>query len=559
MKPHQRTKVAQRVRNPADWAERLDDLILPSCHPWQLDVLHDISRRITMLCGRGAAKTTTKMFMAIRCAARVRSGRIVYCASSRPMAEELMWAPLKDMCERLGLITGKDVDFHESKLRWTFLPTGATLRLVGVDDKGEVDKLRGQPFDLVLLDEASIYGPELLNNFVFRVIAPRLGDRLGTLVLGGTPGHVMRGAFYDATRPGGHHVPFRDLDKPENAAWIGWVSHSWELADVVALPDAKAKYPALCNLYADHLAEKERNGWSDDNPIWLREYRGQWAEDNTEKVYAYRPHKDGKPFNEWDPLDYVAGTQWKCGIAELKKAIAALPSQFKDWRFAYAGDEGYSDPFALNVFAFAPDDPERNIWHVFSFESTAAERVMHARPLAEMLIGEALDARKPTGMYGVTGWPDVAIMDSDRGLLEALGRERGVQFKKAEKKNDYKHGAIELVNGDFIDGRLHIMKGSPLAVQLGELQWKEDQFGNLREDKAQANHSTDCLVYARKEIAEMFLSGAVGPPPSAPTAASSDIPAMFPERRRPQGEYGDIVGEDDFDRMVDGDGSGNYW
>src|SRR4029077_6755182 len=118
--------------------------------------------------------------------------------------------------ERLGLLAGEDIEFNQTRLRLTFRSTGATMRLVGVDDKGEVDKLRGQPFDEVLLDEASIYPPELLDNLVFRVVGPRLGDLLGTLVLGGTPGHVMRGLFYDATRPGRPiHRAWTDRSLPE--------------------------------------------------------------------------------------------------------------------------------------------------------------------------------------------------------------------------------------------------------------------------------------------------------------------------------------------------------
>jgi hypothetical protein len=563
LKPHQRAQAARRIRTPSEeLADRLDAEILPQCHPWQRDVVLDPSRRIAMLCGRGAGKTTAMLFRALRRLVRVRSGKVIYCASSRPHAEELMWEPLKQTCERLGLRTGTDVVFHESKLKATFLATGATFRLFGIDDRGEVNKLRGQPFDEVFADEASIYPPELLDDFVFKAVGPRLGDRRGALVLGGTPAHIMRGLFYDATRPGsGVHRAFADRAKPQYKTWIGWSSHEWELGDVVALPGAAKKYVALVNLRKDHLEEKERNKWSDENPIWMREYRGKWAADNTENVFKYRPHLDGKPYNEWDPLGGVKGGT----LLHLKAAIAALPKDLTDWRFVFSQDEGSRDPFACNVFTFSPTDPSRTIWHVFSFEQTK----MYAKPIAELCMGpESVkrvaaggNAEPYDGLFSVTGYPDAAIMDGSQPTIDELANVYGIQFLKADRKRDYKFGAIELTNGEFIDGRLKILKGSPLAQQLGELQWQEDAFGNLQENKAQANHSTDTLIYGRKVIAVMFENGTAQAPKDDEKSKRSDDPAaLFLDEKSARGEFDDVLGGDDgFDAMFEGDGSGNYF
>jgi hypothetical protein len=40
------------------------------------------------------------------------------------------------------------------------------------------------------------------------------------------------------------------------------------------------------------LLEKERNQWTDDNPVWKREWLGLWAADDTENVFRYRPHDE---------------------------------------------------------------------------------------------------------------------------------------------------------------------------------------------------------------------------------------------------------------------------
>jgi hypothetical protein len=503
------------------------------------------------------------MIRALRKLARIRGGRLVYCASSRPMAAELMWDPLKNACEGLGLEVGRDIDFHETKLKLTFRSTGATYRLVGVDDKGEIDKLRGQPFDEVHVDEAGIYPPELLQRLLYQILMPRIGDRLGAIVMGGTPDHIMRGPFYEFTRPGatdkdGHplHRPYADRESPEFADWpeLGWTSHAWSLDDVVALPDAAAKYPALVNLHRDHLAIKAASRWSDENPTWLREYKGRWAADNTEHVFKFRPHRDGAPWNEWDPLGGERGGT----PLHLEKAIAALPKDFKEWRYVYGADLGSADPFALNIFAFAPADPERRIFHVYAFERTG----MYARSIAEIVLGPESVSRvlagknvEPfDGLYRLTRYPDASVIDADKNHIDELQNVYGVRFTKSEWKRELKFGAIELVNGDLVDGRLKILKGSPLYVQLQELQWQEDSWGNLQENKAQSNHSTDCLVYARKAIATMFETGAVEAPAAASPKPANDLPFMEPDRSA-RGEFSSLVGDDeDYDDIVAGNG-----
>ena len=53
-------------------------------------------------------------------------------------------------------------------------------------------------------------------------------------------------------------------------------------------------------------------------------------------------------------------------------------------------------------------------------------------------------------------------------------------------------------------GKILVLKGSALEQQLSDLQWKPDDDGILKEDPGQANHSADCLVYARRAVAHML-------------------------------------------------------
>lgn len=488
--------------------------MLADCHPFQRDAVSAPHRYFTWLVGRGGGKTTSYKAKYLIGLSSIPKGKFLFAAPTREMAADLLWDPLKDSCERLGI----EASWNETRKVCTFKRTGAKLKLVGADDKKEMGKQRGQPFDGVGVDEVAEFLPHLIEWFVDRIIAPRLGERGGWLGLASTPGHVLRGLFYEATRPGsGLHVPFSEASK--HPGWGGWVSHSWGLRQVVELPDATRKYPAIVANWLEALRIKALRQWGDDNPIWLREYEGRWAADNALMVFRYLPHRDGAPWNQWDPPR--RGTM----------QIAVLPAGRSDWLYVIAIDEGFADPFACNAFAFSPTDPTRTIYHIYGMEQgkrrgddvdkrpEAEREKMYARPVAQLLIGDALDPSKPSGLIGAIGtWPIGMEGDCGEALLLELANVYGIRVERFDRTTKYKLTAIEVVNGDLADGRIKILKGSALEVQLGELQYAEDDFGNLKENKAQANHSSDTLVIARKIIGKLLSAGTVDEP-SDPAAA----------------------------------------
>lgn len=536
-KPHERTKAARRVLSPDEaWAAKISEAVLGDCHPFQRDAVEDPWRFITLLVGRGGGKTSVMRARALRKLTSIRDGALLYVAPTKPMAEKLMWRPLKkaiDIYAARGVLKAEEFSFNESKLECTCLRTGAILTLVGMDDQSEADKLRGQPFDEVYIDEAGVIKPTLLEELIDEAITPRLGERDGVIVMGGTPKRFMRGPFYDFTRPGACvvdddgaaiplHRPYADRVRPEFTDWDGWSSHYWTLKAVAELPDAATKYKALCKNWQDALREKKKKRWSDDHPKWKRERLAIWSADDTNAVFKYRAHlDDGAPWNQWNPF----GDNKLEGVQALKAAIAALHKLgLKELMYVIAADMGSSAPFALNVFAFSASDPQQRIWHVFSFERTG----MFGRTIAELILGPALDTDKPEGILGVIGWPDAWVMDTDGATLDDL-QDKGLPFEKANRTPHYKHGAIQTVNGDLGDGRIIVLAGSPLEVQLQSLQWAEDRFGRVQEDPRQASHSTDTLVYGRMAILHLFDSGAVESDPDPKLATETYRPAQKPK------------------------------
>lgn len=522
-KPWSRQKASRRSASagpPDEWAEKIVARIVADSHPKQRAAVTDQGRRIIELVGRGGGKTTAKRARLVITMLRIHKARCIFVAPTRAMAEELVWGPLKDMCERLGI----EADFAEVKLKLTFKRTGSTLRLVSAEDKKEIDKLRGQPFDRVEVDEVAMMPTHIVDALVQRVIGPRLGERNGAICLSSTPGQVpvalkkrtgteLTNLFYEASRPGSKiSKRFDELTPAERKeeGFRGWRLHTW------TLQDGAATVEALARLWTAALEEKAINGWGDDNPIWMREYLGLWAADDTENIYKYRAHlPSGEPWNEWDPP--------KVGPMKVAQLPLGPDGCERDWSFGFGHDLGVKDPFALQVFAWAPIDPKRTLYHVFEFEKPE----MYAQPIAQLWLGmdekSPLGVRKhedPGGLVGALGWPAGAVSDlagnGDSVLLE-LKRVYGIPIAAAEKKG--KFAAFELFNGHLVDGRIKILKGSKLAEQLTQLQWVENEVGEIRENKAQANHSADAALYCIRLIGHLFSTGdAAGPPPKSPSS-----------------------------------------
>ncbi|NUO54308.1 MAG: hypothetical protein HOV80_36145, partial [Polyangiaceae bacterium] len=364
-KPHARKKAAREkaiVEGTSlddQWAAGLRKKLLDGTHPYQYDAITDPAKRYSLLVGRGGTKTTTfRARGVIRCTS-TKNAKVLYFASTRARAKDLMWLPLKTLLHKLGV----EATFNETELRCTITKTGSMYMMSGLQDVKDADKWRGDTFDEVQFDECGAIAPELLEYTVFQVIGPRVH----CLGLGGTPGLNRRKLFYDVTRPGSEmHRPYKDRHKPEYKNFKGWSSHHWTLKQIVELPGARKKYKALVELYEEQLEEIERNKWGPDNPIRRRELDAVWASDGTLRVFgAFRPHlEDGTPWNEWDPFD---GGELIEGVAGLKIAVEKLRKmfpEFTDWRFVVPKDQGHKDPFACNPLAFSPHDPKRRKWQV---------------------------------------------------------------------------------------------------------------------------------------------------------------------------------------------------
>lgn len=517
--PWSRQKAGRQVlTRVASWADDYLDKLEAACHPKQLAAATDPHPMVAVLCPRGAGKTTSAEVRLLATMLRKKRARCVFVAVTKEHASSISWDKFKSIVAQLGV----EATFAEVRRTITITKNGSTLQLAGADDHKEIDKLRGIPFDGAVIDEAASHSAKLLEKLIDRVLAPRMGERDGWIMMIGTPGHFLAGPFYDATRPGGPtHRPYAER---ELAKWTEspreWSSHHWDLEEA-------ARYvPAAARLWSRAQQVKADKAWHDSNPVWMREYLGLWSADDSDMIYRYRPDDaDGRPFNQWDPD--------RAGPLRLAK----LPAEITDALSVITFDKGFTDNFAINVFSFSPTDTRRRIWHRYNFEAPG----MFVRRFAVLLLGASdadpevpREGDPPGGLIGALGgWPAAIVGDVDKGFLADLAGY-GVPAAQADKNMASKATTIEEVNGDFVEGRIMVLKGSELEAQLQALQWVPDEFGAVKENKNQANHSTDCLVYARRVISPMFESASSAPKKAAPATARMEPPrqASRPSRSR---------------------------
>lgn len=143
-------------------------------HDTQKPVASDLHRFRVLCCGRRWGKTTLSIDQ-IKGRAAIPNSRIAYVAPTYQQARDIAWEQLKKDCKDAA------ETINESRLEIK-LVNGSLIILRGWES---IETLRGQAFDLVVLDEVA-----MMRNFWLHwqeVIRPTLTDRKGEAIFISTP------------------------------------------------------------------------------------------------------------------------------------------------------------------------------------------------------------------------------------------------------------------------------------------------------------------------------------------------------------------------------------
>jgi len=424
-------EILREVQRRAPW-KPLDDLF-----PAQRQFVQDKHRFKAALCGRRGGKTTSVQLNAIDVCLKKPRANVLYIALTLDSARNLFFAPLKQVCKDKGI----NVHPNETLLSITF-SNGSTIKCRGADRAKEIEKFRGEAFDLVIIDEAASFDT-YIDGLIDEVLTPALLDRLGTIVLIGTPSARFSGLFYKVTRP--------EVDQREP----GWHVYSWTSYDNPTIPHAAAELDRI----------KKARGWNDQTPSFLREYLARWIRSDEDFVYNFDEKRN----------TYIPEKDTKHGL---------LPAF--DWNFILSVDIGFRDQTAFVVSAFAQNCPD---WYIV--EAFAKSEMIPSDVAAMMIqLRDRYETHKIVMDCGALGLP---IAEEFRARYE-------LQIQPAEKKE--KLAAIELMNSDMLNGRVKVPPGCPVVAQWQTLQFDE----NGLEDPRCKNDMADAALYGWR-YARHYLPG----------------------------------------------------
>ena len=147
--------------------------------PAQSLIATDRHRFRVAVCGRRFGKSTLSAWEMYAKAVATDDGRITYIAPTFAQARDIVWMELKKICERL------QVSINESRLEVVVKNTKGNTSMISLHGWESVETMRGQKYDLLVLDEIAN-----MRNFALlwqEVLRPALTDRKGEGLFIGTP------------------------------------------------------------------------------------------------------------------------------------------------------------------------------------------------------------------------------------------------------------------------------------------------------------------------------------------------------------------------------------
>ncbi len=418
--------------------------------PKQRAFFDDPAKVKAAVCGRRAGKTWACAAGLYDSARKFPRSLNPYICLSAVAARRIMWPVLKDFNERYKL----GMKLHDHELIAELPENGSSIFCVGGDDTRKVEALRGGKYGRAIIDEAGSFPRILLRYLCDDVLDASLMDYDGDMWLVGTPNAACVGHFHDVT-----------TGKDPNVAKVS--THHWTVLDNVHIPHA-----------SEWLKRKqESKRWSDDNPVLLREYFGQWIRDTSSLVFRF------------DRARHMINAK-------------ALPSELVG---VVGVDLGASENTPSTAFV-------TNGWAKFS----KVVHTLRATKHADMNPGDG--AEHLTAL--LKDFPGVhhAVVDAGglgKGYVSEWRRRWGLPVQDAEKKN--KMAYVALLNGELDAGKVKLVEGPqtlPLVEELELLQWNEDRDGY---DDRFADHCADAWLYGWREC---YAWGEKDPPNAGPPVGS---------------------------------------
>ena len=449
--------------------------------------------------------------------------RSLYVTGTRIEAKARAWrndtkSGFVDVIERYGTpldrkqgvdaydLGGVIVEVREADLCLEF-SNGSQIALFGLKDERSLGKQRGGAKHVVWVDEAQDIAH--LERFYKATITAALSDYEGEMWLTGTPGVDCAGMFYLVTAD-------EEADRLE-----GWEVHTIAVVDnpyfghVVSqdstyyvednrgrrhgpYQDSTLAEEAAVGIRWENTAgqAKRDNGWSDDDPDFIREWLGRWVK--TDARYVYPVHAVPRHVLVFapvrtapNPID-ASHAPWY----DHDAAVADLPrrpgrGRNYEWLYAIGADFGYQQtPFAITMWAFTFDLPD--IYEMLSWKQHKVlpdDQRAYLEFLWNTVPNVVAFAGDPAGQKAAD--------------LEAWRTRFSIPIDDADKaaKGTWQN----LLAGDIRKGHVHYRENSALLHEHRHLVYlptkpgkapKDDEFRRIADGTVPGNDCADGGLYA---------------------------------------------------------------
>lgn len=404
-----------------------------------LDLIDQGERRIALCCGRRAGKTKLLSNLIIRFAQHAETGQeIVFAAPTVVRAKELIWDELMRALERHGLADSWHPQSQAGTIRTS---NGVLIRLAGLSSAAEVEKFsRGGNCAAFFADEAGVCWKMLKR--LLKAAGPALIQTRAPFILSGTPDQVESGDWYEICQGFG-----------------GFVMRNWNLRD----------NPFLGVDADEALKEvREDNGWDEDHPEYVTEYKGLWCTNPSLLVF------------------------------ELSRAknLVEVPVQYdvRTWRHFIGVDYGFfPDPCAWVVLAAPPNRNEVYVVHSECHDKYDSDQI--AKKTEELA-----NKYHPVAVVGdsASGGP---VFMADYNRKYAKGKANIQSADKYDKK-----AGITLINTEFRLGRFKfVAETEHLYNKMAALRWEDEHREHVLEGELYPEDEADACRYAFLRALVLFV------------------------------------------------------
>ena len=406
----------------------------------QLAFIDDTSPLKVAQCSRRAGKSYADGMYLVLSALLFPGTSQLYIGLTKKQSERIM---LKDVFKVINRKYKLDIKFDHTDLELEF-SNGSVIYIRGMDSSpDEFDKVLGQKFKLVIIDEAASFKQDI-RELVHTHLEPACADLEGTICLTSSPKKNTDTYFFDIT----YFEKINSQGQEELRFVEGWSRHKWSWKDNPFNRDAVKKMVDRKILQNSKVVET--TGFKN---MWLN----QWVMDIGSRCYKYD---------------------------QQRNQAVAVPH---DIEFAHVigVDLGHSpDPSAFGVWAYS------ELHHYIYLVKAFKKDKMDITDVAEMLW--SLKRR-----YNPIR---IVIDNASKQAVEEMKNRHGLSELEAAEKSG-KSDIIEIMNADFITGRIKVVVAECEDVinEWEHLTW--DTRSLIRqEDPNKPNHCCDAVLYPWRKV-----------------------------------------------------------